>query len=61
MKALRAIRGLDPQARVILCSGLDKGAIRRDQDGESPDAFLQKPYRYEELLSALRKTLEGAS
>jgi signal transduction histidine kinase/ActR/RegA family two-component response regulator len=59
VEALRAIRSLDPKARVILCSGFDEGTIRRGQDGERPDAFLQKPYRHEELRSALRETLEG--
>ena len=58
MEALHAIRALDPKARVVLCSGFDLGADRRPPGTESPDAFIQKPFRSEDLKTMLYRILK---
>jgi PAS domain S-box-containing protein len=59
-EALRAMRALDPGARVILCSGFDEGTALPAAGAETPTAFLQKPFRKEVLHQALRAALERA-
>jgi CheY-like chemotaxis protein/two-component sensor histidine kinase len=57
-EALESIRRLAPAARVILCSGFDRGTASAT-GGASPDAFLQKPFRGDDLRRVLREVLEG--
>jgi PAS domain S-box-containing protein len=58
-EALQAIRNLDPEARVILCSGFDRGATGPARSANGPNAFLQKPFRIVDLCQVLRDVLEG--
>ncbi|MDE3034008.1 MAG: response regulator, partial [Acidobacteriota bacterium] len=58
-EALHAIRSLDPEARVILCSGFDRGATRPARGATGPNAFLQKPFRIGDLCQVLREVIEG--
>ncbi len=58
-EALQVIRSLDPEARVILCSGFDRGATRPPRGATGPNAFLQKPFRIADLCQVLRDVLEG--
>ena len=49
-----AIRELDPTARVVLCSGYtEQEAVARFAGGGLA-GFLQKPFRPEDLLAAIR-------
>jgi CheY-like chemotaxis protein len=58
-EATRAMRGLDPGVRVILCSGFDEGASGGQTEADAPTAFLQKPFRHGALVRVLREALEG--
>jgi DNA-binding NtrC family response regulator len=52
------LRNENPRLRVILCSGYSPDKVRPVMD-ELPDLmFLQKPFRPEQLLSLLRRTLD---
>ncbi|MEM6455251.1 MAG: response regulator [Acidobacteriota bacterium] len=59
-EALKAIRALDPDARVILSSGYHEDeAVRRL--GDLPVAgFLQKPYRLKELIAMVHRVVRDA-
>jgi two-component system cell cycle sensor histidine kinase/response regulator CckA len=53
-ETLRAIREMDPDARVILMSGYTEEAMRDSLGDSNPTAFLQKPYN----LGALKQMLD---
>jgi CheY-like chemotaxis protein len=58
VETLRALRGLEPGARVVVASGHgQEAALARFQE-ERPDAFVQKPFALEELREGLRAVLE---
>ncbi|HEX5691703.1 MAG TPA: response regulator, partial [Roseiflexaceae bacterium] len=44
--------------QVILMSGYNEQTATSQFDGNPPAAFIQKPYRFEELRAAVRKTLD---
>ena len=56
-EAMRAIRALEPGARVVLCSGFNEEAAQPGPGAGGADAFLQKPFRKEALGRVLRETL----
>ncbi|HJV49315.1 MAG TPA: PAS domain S-box protein [Geothrix sp.] len=58
-EALEGIRALDPKALVILCSGYEEDVSPLDGEAEAPSAFLQKPFRMEDLRRAVREVLES--
>lgn len=49
---LEEIRAIDPSMPVVICSGFDPDSSRRSQFGE-PLGFVNKPFRSEELQSAV--------
>ncbi|MET0287721.1 MAG: response regulator [Polyangiales bacterium] len=51
--ALRELRAIDPQVKVILVSGYAEHDTMRELAGLRPSAFLLKPYRYEQVLAVL--------
>jgi CheY-like chemotaxis protein len=55
--ALRAIRALDANARVVLMSGYSEHAAMQQQLGRGVRGFLQKPFRMEELARTLANAL----
>jgi CheY-like chemotaxis protein len=56
-EAFQAIRSIRPDVRVVISSGFsEKESIRQFQAGEIA-AFLQKPYRMQDLLDAVHKAL----
>jgi CheY-like chemotaxis protein len=57
VEALRAIRGMAPDVPVILSSGYSEDEIEQREHTVEPSAFLQKPYRIEDLERALRQVL----
>lgn len=60
LTALRELRRLDPDAKVILLTAMDQQAIALRAMQAGAKDFLIKPYDPEQLLAALRKVL-GAS
>jgi CheY-like chemotaxis protein len=59
--ALRALRAIDPQVKVILSSCYDEAEVIRhlggEEGGEKPTIFLQKPYDANTLIEAVRAVL----
>jgi DNA-binding NarL/FixJ family response regulator len=56
----RALRQLRPGVRVVLMSGYDEQSAADRFAGEGLAGFVQKPYRVDELLGAVRSvTAEG--
>jgi len=58
---IRAIRRVDPEARIIATSGLMAGEYAQEARGLGVQAFLAKPYTAETLLQTLRDVLETQS
>ncbi|MFN2370322.1 MAG: ATP-binding protein, partial [Candidatus Krumholzibacteriia bacterium] len=56
----RAIRALDPAARVVLASGFTADHAVSDLMGEGLAAFLKKPYRQAELLRVLARLVPAS-
>jgi PAS domain S-box-containing protein len=54
---LSALRKLSPDIPVILCSGYDEAKVMSGEHTELPDAFLGKPYRFQELRNAVCQAL----
>ncbi len=59
-EAMGAIRALEPEARIVLCSGFNEETARPDATAGPPTAFLQKPFRKEALGRVLRDALGDA-
>jgi PAS domain S-box-containing protein len=53
--AFRAIRQLDPHARVILSSGWAEQDLAERFRADPPEGFLSKPYRFEDLQAVLER------
>jgi PAS domain S-box-containing protein len=53
------LKSLRPELVVILCTGLDDGAVRR-QAGAAIDAFFVKPVEPEQLAAAIREMSRGS-
>lgn len=51
------LRRIQPDVRVILCSGLLEHESTKQLKSQGLAAFIQKPYKVEELRETLRKTL----
>ena len=60
-EALREIRAIDGDARVILTSGYDGQDTVAELKAMEGVAFLQKPYRARTLLGKIATVLEGVS
>jgi PAS domain S-box-containing protein len=54
-----ALRRIDPQARVLLSSGYAEAEATRRFAGRGLSGFMQKPYRPEALVEAIRRALSG--
>jgi DNA-binding NtrC family response regulator len=54
-EVIRELKRLDPGVRVILMSGFSEQELARKVTEEHVVAFLQKPFRIEELDRALRR------
>jgi CheY-like chemotaxis protein len=52
-ETFRRLRDVDPGVRVILSSGYDRDEARGRFGAGSPDGFIQKPYRPEQLLAEI--------
>lgn len=58
-ETFRELRRLRDDVRVILSSGFNEQIATSRFAGQGLAAFLQKPYRFEELLAVVRKVLQG--
>ena len=52
-EALKALRALDPDLKIVLCSGFDQADVARDGICTGMTAFLQKPYSIQTLKEAM--------
>jgi len=57
--AFQEIRKLNPDTPVILCSGYDQESFAASFGGEAPTAFVQKPYRPQELRRRVASVIAG--
>jgi len=57
-ETFRELRRVAPQLKVILMSGYNEQEVTRQFVGRGPAAFLQKPFRAEELDAAVRRVLD---
>jgi two-component system, cell cycle sensor histidine kinase and response regulator CckA len=55
--AFAALQAINPQVKVILCSGYDEGTASEQFVGQGLAGFIQKPYRLELLQVALEQAL----
>jgi DNA-binding response OmpR family regulator len=56
-ETLRRLREIEPGVRVVLSSGYDADEARRKFGVSAPFAFIQKPYRPEQLLAEIGRCL----
>ena len=60
-ETLAALRQLAPGIPVILSSGYNEAQVMAGGHPELPQAFLSKPYEYEELIQAIARVLTNKS
>jgi CheY-like chemotaxis protein len=60
-EALRELRRLQPDLRVIICSGYDEQRVSSQLKGLGTVAFLQKPYQIADLADKLQALLVTAA
>jgi len=58
--AIAALRGIDPEVRVIATSGLPDPGPGARSGARGADVFLAKPFDAEALMRALGRALAGA-
>lgn len=56
--ALKEIRKIDPQAKVIMCSAMGQQAMVIDAIQAGAKDFIVKPFQADRVIEAIRKTLE---
>ncbi|MBN1345080.1 MAG: PocR ligand-binding domain-containing protein [Phycisphaerae bacterium] len=59
VEALRELRRIRPDVRVLLSSGYNEQEAVQRFSNEGPAAFIQKPYRFSELIGKIRQVLEN--
>jgi two-component system chemotaxis response regulator CheY len=55
--AVREIRKIDPQARIVMCSAMGQQAMVIEAIQAGARDFIVKPFQPERVLEAVRKTL----
>jgi len=56
-KTFEWLRKLNPQVRVIICSGADEMRLRQLQAQHPIDGYIHKPFRIEEALFVIRQVM----
>jgi CheY-like chemotaxis protein len=56
-EALREIRQIEPQAKVVLMSGYSEEEVSQRFVNQGPLEFLQKPFNLKEVLNLLKRIL----
>ena len=59
VEALRAIRAIDPRARVIIISALDQQAVLREAIEAGAAEFVAKPFDEAQVISALQAAIRS--
>ena len=54
-ETFQALREMDPNVRVLLCSGYSEQHVSQQFSGAGPAGFIQKPYRMATLQEKLRR------
>lgn len=57
IEALKKIRGLDPNARVIMCSAMGQQAMVIDAIQAGARDFIVKPFQADRVIEAVKKAL----
>lgn len=57
IQALKEIRKIDPQAKVIMCSAMGQQAMVIDAIQAGAKDFIVKPFQADRVVEAVRKTL----
>ncbi len=60
-QTLEAVRHIQSDLPVLLSSGYAEAEARSRFEGRGLDGFIQKPYRPEALVAAVRRALSGTS
>jgi len=55
--ALKEIKGIDPNARVIMCSAMGQQAMVIDAIQAGAKDFIVKPFQADRVIEAIQKTL----
>lgn len=56
-KTFEWLRKLNPNVKVIICSGAEELRLRQLQAQHAIDAYIHKPFRIEEALFVIRKVM----
>ncbi len=51
------LKALDPAVRVIITTGFEEEEVLAHFNGQSPVAFMQKPYRFQNLVEIIARVL----
>ena len=57
IQALKAIKGIDPQATVIMCSAMGQQAMVIEAIQSGARDFIVKPFQAERVLEAVKKVV----
>ncbi|TCP30319.1 two-component system chemotaxis response regulator CheY [Scopulibacillus darangshiensis] len=57
INSLKKIRGIDPQAKVIMCSAMGQQAMVIDAIQAGAKDFIVKPFQADRVIEAIKKTL----
>lgn len=52
----REMRRIDSQVRVVLMSGYNEQTVTAQFAGKGLEGFIQKPFQYDELQAAMKRT-----
>ncbi len=55
--AVLEIKGINPNAKIIVVSALNENTIKLNQDDLKADAFITKPFEKQDLLDKINKIL----
>jgi two-component system chemotaxis response regulator CheY len=61
LDGIRALRAMDPGARIIVVSGLLDESTRRQAEDEGISGFVSKPFTSADLLTAIRSAVAEPS
>ncbi len=59
-RCLEGLLQIDPDARVIIASGLSSNGLAPDEKGTGARGFVMKPYDAKHILRAIRRVLDKA-